>query len=154
MAPSTLALERRRQKRTSVLKRAQIACGPALYDCCILDSSEDGVRIQMPVPVALPERVVLRLEGGISIPALHRWSRSAEAGLEFAKEPRAAQGALAERVWAVHEMLLEGRTDAALRQLRAASFFGDPALEQAAEEAEAARSRLAGALRASAIAAS
>jgi hypothetical protein len=154
MSGQIIALERRRRRRSSVLKWAQLVCGPSLHDCRILDSSEDGVRIQLEVPVVLPERVVLRLEGGISIPALHRWSRGADAGLEFAQEAGTAQGSLAERIWAMHEMLLEGRTDGALRQLRATGFFGDPALEQAAGEAEAARARLAGALRAAAIAAS
>ncbi|PWS37542.1 hypothetical protein DFH01_11995 [Falsiroseomonas bella] len=150
----TLGLERRRQQRSSVLKRAQLACGAALYDCFILDSSEAGVRVQMSAPVALPERLVLRLEGGISIPAVHRWSRGSDAGLEFTPDSATGRGPIAERIWSVHEMLQEGRTDAALRQLRTAAFFADPALEQALEDVEAARARLAGALRAAAIAAS
>jgi hypothetical protein len=154
MPRMSLGLERRRQQRTSVLKRAQLACGASLYDCFILDSSEAGVRVQMSVPVALPERMVLRLDGGISIPALHRWSRGSDAGLEFAQDDASERGHVAERIWSVHEALQEGRTDAALRQLRTGGFFADPALEQAAAEIEAARARLAGALRAAAIAAS
>jgi hypothetical protein len=154
MSQNRLGLERRRQKRSSVLKRAQLACGASLYDCFILDSSEEGVRVQMSAPVALPERIVLRLEGGISIPSVHRWSRGSDAGLEFAKDAAAGRGTVAERIWSIHEMLQDGRTDMALRQLRGCAFFADPALEQAAGDVEAARARLAGALRAAAIAAS
>lgn len=143
--------ERRRAKRQGMLKRAQIAAGQTLFDCCILDSSEHGVRIETPMPMRLPDNVVLRLQGELAIAARRCWSRGTEAGLEFAVEDRGALSDAATRAWAIHAVLADGHVDVALRKLRDTRFFDDEALREAAEAAEVARMRLAGALRAFAL---
>ena len=76
-------LDRRRLRRDSVLKRAQIRAGAAVFDCFVLDKSPAGVRVSVSSPIALPDHVLLQLDDQPGIPAWIRWSLGTEAGLAF-----------------------------------------------------------------------
>ncbi|WP_372619646.1 PilZ domain-containing protein [Falsiroseomonas sp.] len=146
--------ERRRLPRSSVLRRAQVLFANTLHDCLVLDTSEGGARIQTATPISLPGRLVLRLSDGQAITASRAWSRGTDAGLEFAAEERGLGPDTAARLMAVEDSLKGGKFDLAVRQLRAARFFDDPEIRDAAEEAEGARMRLASVLRKAALSAS
>lgn len=137
---------KRRAPRSTVLKRAQIVAGDAVFDCIVVDISESGARVRTATVVPVPERVVLRFAGGTSTPAIRRWTRGVEIGFEFVAGA-ALRGAAAQRAWAAYESLRDGRMEEAIRLLRAERFFDDEALRQAAEAAEAARARLEAVLR-------
>jgi hypothetical protein len=79
----TKALDRRRLRRDSVLQRARIVAGAAVFDCFVLDKSPAGVRIDLASPVALPRHVMLQFDDQPGIPAHIRWSLGSEAGLAF-----------------------------------------------------------------------
>jgi hypothetical protein len=143
--------ERRQLRRNTVLRKAQVLFSSTLHDCYIVDSSEGGARIQTECPIALPANVVLRLADGQAIAATRAWSRGTEAGLAFAPEERGSGPDTAARLLAVGEVLAEGRIDAAVRDIRAARFFDDHSVKDATETAEAARLRLAAALRKAAL---
>ncbi len=138
---------RRRSPRASMLKRAQVVAGEAVYDCVVLDGSADGVRVQFEVPVPLPDKVELRFRGGVAAPARQRWGNGAEWGLELLEDGRRLSASQAEKAWAAYEALRDGRLDQACRMLRQDHYFEDEALREAAEAAEAARNRLEAALR-------
>lgn len=138
---------RRRAPRTSMLKRAQIVAGEAIYDCVVLDGSADGARIQLQLPMPLPEQVELRFVGGITAPARQRWHRGTEWGLELVEEGRRLNRLQAERAWAAYEALRDGQLDQALRMLREDRCFDDEALREATEAAAEACARLETALR-------
>jgi hypothetical protein len=79
----TKTLDRRRLRRDSVLQRARIIAGGGAFDCFLLDKSPAGVRVSLSAPIALPDHVVLQLDGQPGIPAWIRWSLGTEAGLAF-----------------------------------------------------------------------
>jgi hypothetical protein len=83
MLVCTKTLDRRRLRRDSVLQRARIVAGATTFDCFLLDKSPAGVRVSVPAPVALPDHVLLELDGQPGIPAWIRWSLGTEAGLAF-----------------------------------------------------------------------
>lgn len=138
---------RRRSPRSSMLKRAQVVAGEAVYDCVVLDGSADGARIQLEVPMTLPDQVELRFRGGVSAPARQRWGRGVEWGLELLDDGRRLDSLRAKLAWDAYEALRDGRLDLALRQLQQEAWFEDEALREAAEAAAAARDRLEDALR-------
>lgn len=140
-------LNRRRSQRTSMLKRAQIVAGEAVYDCVVLDSSADGARIQLELPMALPDKVELRFLGGVATPARQRWSHGAESGLELLEHGRRLDRLQAERAWAAYETLRDGRIEQALRMIRQDGYFDDEALREAAEAVATACAGLETALR-------
>lgn len=146
--------ERRHLRRNTVLRKAQVLFGSTLHDCLVVDSSEGGARIQTAAPVALPSTVVLRLSDGQSIPANQAWSRGTEVGLAFWPESRGLGADTAARLLAVGEVLADGAFDTAVRDIRVARFFDNPAIRAATETAEAARLRLASVLRSAALEAS
>jgi hypothetical protein len=154
MQASAGDIERRKLPRSAVLRRAQLMFANTLYDCLVLDSSEGGARVQTASPVALPGRLVLRLGDGQAITAKRAWSRGTDAGLEFAEEERELGPDTAARLLAIEELLREGKFDLVVRGLRAARFFDDPEIRDAAEEAHSARMRLADVLQRAALAAS
>ncbi len=146
MAAQTHA-NRRRAPRASMLKRAQILAGEAVYDCVVLDGSAGGARIQLETPTALPETVKIRFVGGVAAPAIQRWRNGAQSGLELLEEGRQLSRLQAQQAWTAYEALRDGQLDRAVRLLRQDHFFDDEALREAAEAAEAARNRLEAALR-------
>lgn len=151
MQAAVAPAERRQLRRNAVLRKAQVLFSSTLHDCYIVDSSEGGARIQTESPVALPAQLVLRLSDGQAIAATRAWSRGTQAGLAFTPEARGSGPDTAARLLAVGEVLAEGRFDAAVRDIRAARFFDDSNIRNATETAEAARLRLAGALRKAAL---
>jgi hypothetical protein len=144
---SVKASERRRSTRQTVLKRANLIAGEQVYDCVVLDSSATGARVSTGSVVPLPDRIELRFPSGASLPAVIRWSRGAEIGLEFMAEGATLRDQAAELAWAAYEQLRDGRLDKAMRMLRTENFFDDPALRAAAVEAEEAYNRLESVLR-------
>lgn len=143
--------ERRRQARRGVLRRAQLLFSNTLHDCVIVDTSEGGARVQTAAPMALPERVVLRLADGQVITAKRVWSQGADTGLAFAEDEHELVPEMAARLMTVGEVLADGQFDIAVRKIRAARFFDDPRIRDATEAAESARMRLAAVLRSAAL---
>lgn len=140
--------DRRRSRRDSVLKRAQIVSGGVLHDCIVLDSSAAGARLRCGTPLPLPPQVELRYAGGAAVPAVVRWCRGTDVGVEFVQEGRRLRRDTAERAWSAYEALRDGQLDKAVRLLRAEGFFDDETLREAVAAAEAARQRLEDAIRA------
>jgi hypothetical protein len=133
--------------RETVLKSGQIVFRDIVIDCVILDISGEGARVRTAVMVPIPEQVTLRLRGGAVLPAVRRWARGTEIGLAFSgsvslNEERSQEALV------IRKVLQEKGLDEALRRLRVVNFFDDPELQEAAEQAEAARAKLEAVLRA------
>ena len=133
--------------RETVLKSGQIVFRDIVVDCVILDISAEGARVRTAVMVPVPERVTLRLRGGAMCPAVRRWARGTEIGLAFSGSVSLAQERAQEALMICKALQDEGLGEA-LRRLRAVNFFDDPELQDAAEEAEAAKAKLEAALKA------
>jgi hypothetical protein len=135
--------------RRGVLWSAKVDAAGLVLDCIVLDISVRGARLRFGAPVALPDRIALRLRDGTRYEARRCWSRGAQVGVEFlgpgaALAPDAVVG---RRAQAALEAVRAGDPATWLPALRAERFFGDEALRQAAEAAEVAHHRLLAALR-------
>jgi PilZ domain len=138
---------KRHKPRQSVLQKGQLVFHDSIIDCVVLDISAEGARVRTAVVVQLPDQVTLRVRGGAVLPAAQRWARGTEIGLAFAGQLSLTDERKAEARMIGKTLHEDGLTEA-LRRLRAANFFDDPELRQAAEEAEAAKDRLDAALQA------
>ncbi|MDI3307351.1 MAG: hypothetical protein QJR07_21470 [Acetobacteraceae bacterium] len=139
---------RRGADRNRVLKGAQVIFGSSTLNCVVLDISVSGARVSLTSPAVIPEIVALRLRDGSTYPACRRWARGTEIGLEFTGRARASGDAgHVRRAWAALEAVRAADPTGWLQILRGERFFGDEALQRAAEAAEAAHMRLEAALR-------
>ncbi len=133
----------RRARRLPVLKGAKIISGfaGAVTDCQIQDESPFGVLAVTEAPLAVPERVTIKLGNGALILAVRRWENGNKIGFEFAEIP---QGAEPDRRQMRHvkEILEKQGLHEAIHVLRASRFFNSNALRHAAEDVEAAQRRL------------
>jgi len=138
---------KRSADRKAVLKGARVIFQDSVFDCVVLNISAKGARVRTEVMVPVPEQVSLSLSDGTIVPALRRWARGTEIGLEFA-------GTMAfgtERAIRARTLLEILRTDGlhvAVERLRAEKFLDDPELVEAAEQIDAARARLEAVLKA------
>lgn len=147
-AGSSLTLDsRRREIRTAVIKRAKICFGPSLIDCVVLDVSPGGARIRMDVMIPLPATVILRFSGGSAFVARLQWARGTEVGFAFERSAPMEDGHASSVAASALKALPAGDLEVSMRLLRGARFFDDPALANAAQEAEAAYARFKVALR-------
>ncbi|MCP1198573.1 response regulator [Notoacmeibacter sp. MSK16QG-6] len=82
--PTGEQVERRRVRRTRVLKAAKIIVGPSTIDCAVRDMSELGLRLRLEQYTPLPSRFAVRLSdtGEVRDVGL-RWQRDRECGVEF-----------------------------------------------------------------------
>ena len=142
--------EQRGIARQGVLWAAKLDTGDAVIDCIVLDISIRGARVRFGAPVAVPERVVLRLRDGTRLDAWRRWSRGTQLGLEFvgAGVALSPSETMQRRVRDILEAVQATDPKRWLPMLRGDRFFGDESLRQAAEAAEIAHARLQAALRA------
>lgn len=141
--------EQRVIARQGVLWAAKLDTGSAVIDCIILDISMRGARLRFGAPVAVPERVTLRLRDGRRYEAWRRWSRGTQMGLEFVGAGVALHPSetMQRRVRDILEAVQAADPKRWLPMLRGERFFGDESLRQAAEAAELAHARLQAALR-------
>ncbi|MBP0446817.1 PilZ domain-containing protein [Roseomonas sp. SSH11] len=137
----------RRGRRDRVLKSAQVVFGGAAIDCVVLDISSNGARVSFSSPVEVPELLALRLNDGSTYPALRRWVRGTDMGLQFTGPVMASgdEGHL-RRAHQAMEALRAARGMGWLEILRAERHFGDEALREAAHALEAAHQQLEAAL--------
>jgi hypothetical protein len=139
---------KRQAMRQAVYKGAQIILpSQSVFDCVVMNISTKGARVRTAAVMPVPERVSLQLRGGAVIPAIRRWTRGTNIGLEFAGvttyiEERAI------RARAALEILREVGVHATIKSLRAEKFFDDVELAIAAEEAKMAHARLEAVLKA------
>jgi hypothetical protein len=138
---------KRQKPRQSVLQRGQLVFRDSVIDCVVLDISAEGARLRTAAVMQIPEQVTLRVRGGAILPAARRWTRGTEIGLAFVGQMSLAAERTQE-VRVIGKTLHEDGLTEAMRRLRAANFFDDPQLREAAEEAEAAKARLEAALKA------
>ncbi len=133
----------RRARRQAVLKDAKIISGPsgAVTDCLIQDESPFGVLAVIETPVAVPERVIIKLSTGALIVAVRRWEDGNKIGFEFAEIPPDAEPGR-QQMRHVRGILETQGLHEAIHVLRASRFFNSDALRHAAEDVEAAQRRL------------
>ena len=128
---------RRREARTSVLKRAKIAFGRAVIDCVVLDVSSSGARVRTDVVATIPDRVILRFSGGGAYAARVQWMLGTELGFAFDGLAPLAED-VASLALSAFNALPANDLDIPIRLLRSARFFDDPVLAKATEAVEAA----------------
>jgi hypothetical protein len=132
---------RRREKRYRVIKRAKIVFGSLVIDCIVLNISKNGACVKTLVEVAVPEHVVLSFPNGGAFRAHRRWSKDHEVGFSLnGPAPLTGQDRLL--AIAAFDALSMNAPQRPISILRDAGFFDDPALGSAADEAEAAYSRM------------
>lgn len=85
IAGSTTEIHPPRAKRNRVLLQGRIVIGPELHPCVIRDLSRAGVKISLPVRIALPERfeLVIAADDLRMVGVCLRWRRGEFAGLTF-----------------------------------------------------------------------
>ena len=129
--------ERRLQPRTRALKRVKLIFGNgnSVIDCLVTDESPNGLRVETSLPMALPERVVVRSADGATLDAECRWVRGKEVGLQFVDRATLSETAMVRAVSILETYRAEG-FQKALDMLLEDRFFGDPELRRAAEEAK------------------
>lgn len=140
-APS--ARQPRAARRDQTVKSAHVLIGETALRCVVMDMSAAGARIAFASPVSLPSVLALRIRDGSTYPAVRRWSRGLEAGLEFTApaSPSGTEGH-ARRAQEALEMLRTSGTTGWLGILRAERYFGDEDLRQTAEAIEVAQEQL------------
>lgn len=147
---SAMLAERRGTVRTPVIKSAKLLVGQgysqAVYNCLVLDESNDGALVDLGMACSLPEDVILQLFGGVARKAKQRWSAGSKVGLEFVGEQLVSAEASQEMVEIAHSIrarcLLAG-----IAALRERNFFSHGGLRTAAEDAESAFYKLENILR-------
>jgi hypothetical protein len=133
----------RRAKRTRVFKSGKIIFGytDSTIDCLILDESPHGVRVETTVPTTVPEAVKFRIVGGGTYNAIRRWMLGNSIGFEFVGD-RINDDVTLAKMRAIKDVLETRGVAMAVHSLRAEQFFDNIDLQRAAEEADAAVSRL------------
>lgn len=63
----------------NMIRAAQLAFGPTVLDCALMDTSRGGARVHLFAPAELPEVATLRA-GGESWTVQRRWQKGLEAG--------------------------------------------------------------------------
>jgi hypothetical protein len=76
----------RRHERCSMFKPAQVVLEDAALDCVLLDLSPGGAQVCLLARAELPDRVILRLPGGGSLPVRRRRQRGSHVGFEAVGE--------------------------------------------------------------------
>ncbi len=135
--------EPRRAKRTRVFKSGKIIFGfsDSTVDCLILDKSPHGVQVETTVPMTVPEEVKFKIVGGGTYHAIRRWTRGNSIGFEFVGS-RIHDDVTLAKMRAIKDVLETRGVAMAVHSLRSEKFFDNIELQRAAEEAEAAVSRL------------
>ncbi len=132
-APAPFAAERRREKRTRVLKAADLILDKSCYaiHCLILNESPSGAMLETPVVVTLPPTVTLQMSDGALLHGTVRWVKDRQAGIEF-MGPRGYGRKSGLRMRLVEEVLQQHPLEQALQILRATKLFDDEELAEVA----------------------
>lgn len=78
--------ERRKQERQRVLDSAKLIFGGfsnSIFDCVIVDRSQNGLRVQLGSTHVLPNQLTVEFSNGTRRLARLVWASCAEVGLEF-----------------------------------------------------------------------
>ncbi len=137
----------RHSDRQAVLKTAKLIFKGSVVDCLLRDQSETGFRVELSVPVPMPDEVVVQFSGGAAYRAVQRWSRGLEMGFTLAGSASLGDVHRAE-AWGIYELLRGGTLDVPFRRLRELRHFDDQELNRLAVTAETALQNLEAALRA------
>ncbi len=119
-----------------MLKGAKLLFNESVVDCLVLNVSETGARVRTAAVVPIPDQVRLRLNDGATFSATVRWTRGVEFGFSF-DGPASLPEESVQMAWRIYEAVRSTSIQEPLRLLQAAGFFGDLALQAAAEQAEA-----------------
>jgi len=140
--------DRRRHVRTRVLKSAKVITpgGHSIFNCLVLDESEDGVFVDLGGVAAIPDTVTIQFASGATFPAIRRWSAGAKCGFEFSG-PQIISHETANRMNVIGKILNDHGIPAAVDTLRKADFFDNAELRKIAEAAHFAHIKLESALR-------
>ncbi len=79
-------VDRRRERRVSVLKSAKIIYGGSwgtIVDCLILDLSDQGGRVETILAVDIPDYFYVKFNDGAEHLGHRRWSSGNQIGVEF-----------------------------------------------------------------------
>ena len=76
-------LDMRWPGQRQMIRAAQVAFGPSVVDCALLEISRGGARVHLLAPVEVPEIVTLRL-GGETWTMQRRWQKGPEVGFKVA----------------------------------------------------------------------
>jgi hypothetical protein len=140
--------DRRKHVRTRVLKAAKVIThgGHSVFNCLVLDESEDGVFVDLGGVVPIPDTVTIQFASGAAFPAIRRWSAGAKCGFEFSG-PQIISHETANRMNVIAKILNDHGISAAVDTLRKADFFDNDQLRKIAEAAHFAHVKLEAALR-------
>lgn len=127
---------RRSDHRQSVLKGAKMLFNDSIIDCLVISVSEVGARVRTAAIMPVPDRIILRLSDGATFTAVRRWTQGMETGFSFEGVASLPDETL-QIAWRIYEVIRAATIRDSLRLLEAASFFGDLALQNVAEQAEA-----------------
>jgi hypothetical protein len=138
----------RNNQRDRVIKSALVLVGNTTFTCILRDISTSGARISFSTPMMLPKEFSLRLSDGSTYPAIRRWTRGLDVGLEFtAASSATGNEGQARRAAEALESLTASTEAKWLAIVRAERYFGDEALHQAVEAVEIAHEQLKAKLR-------
>lgn len=140
-----LLAERRVAPRFGVIKSAKLLVGEGyaqgVYDCLVLDESDTGALVDLGTVVNLHEEMVLQVAGGAQRRARRCWAVGSKAGLEFFGAPLRSSE-VARGMQEVARLIESKGLAAGMIALRGLAFFDEPALREAALQAEAACAKL------------
>jgi hypothetical protein len=142
-AETSTAANRRRHAREKVLRAAKVifGSGDSIYNCLVLDESQEGIFVDMGAVVSLPPEVTVQFSTGAAFRAARRWSTGSKVGFQFVG-PQIITHEMAQRMQVVAEILQNHGMTAAMQTLRVAQFFDNAELRRAAEAADTAMKRL------------
>jgi hypothetical protein len=140
--------DRRKHARTRVLKAAKVITpgGHSVFNCLVLDESEEGVFVDLGGVIPIPDAVTIQFASGAAFPAIRRWSAGTKCGFEFSG-PQLISHETASRMNVVAEILTNHGISAACEALSRSEFFNNDELRKIAEDAHLAYIRLEMALR-------
>ena len=140
--------DRRKHPRNRVLKAAKVITpgGNSVFNCLVLDESEEGVFVDLGGVIPIPDNVTIQFASGAAFPAIRRWSAGAKCGFEFSG-PQIISHDTAKRMNTIAEILNDHGIQAAFETLRKSDFFDNDELRKIAESAHLAHIKLEAALR-------
>ncbi len=134
-------LDRRHLPREKTLQRADILLGDSVQACRLLDLNQAGARLELTVPLALPDRFMLRLPDSRQVVCERRWTVGLRLGVAILAGA-AVGGQRLERALSLLRMLEAMQSERVFGALRSENFFDDSAIGENTWAAEAALNKL------------
>ena len=138
-------LDRRRMPREKTLQRVDILLGDSVHGCRLLDLNRGGARLELAIPLVLPDRFTLRLPDGRQVVCERRWRVGLRIGVAILAGA-AVGGQRLERALSLQRMLEAMQSERFFGALRSENFFEDAAIGENTWAAEAALNKLGAAL--------